>query len=72
MALIQRAQKAHAKEREKVLKRQEKERQALDESARKRIDKLARNRQVIIHNFLIFLKKIQNLNLLLYRLLKVL
>ena len=72
MALIQRAQKAHAKEREKVLKRQEKERQALDESARKRIDKLARNRQVIFHNFLIFLKKIQNLNLLLYRLLKVL
>jgi hypothetical protein len=44
MALIQHAQKLQAKEREKVVKRQEKERAALDELLRKESDKFARHR----------------------------
>jgi hypothetical protein len=44
MALIQHAQKLQAKEREKVVKRQEKERVALDELLRKETDKFTRHR----------------------------
>jgi hypothetical protein len=44
MALIQHAQKQQAKEREKVVKRQEKERAALDDLLRKESDKFARHR----------------------------
>jgi hypothetical protein len=44
MALIQNAQKQQAKERDKVVKRHEKERLALDELLRKELDKFARHR----------------------------